>query len=135
MRKILTLLAALLAVVCVSSCKLDKEQNYIFSYEGYVNLADEDDAEAVMDYLKTHYINESTTSSYHGLYYDALTQAVKFFSEGAQTLDDALMFSYIKEEDDSIQLVGVMSGEKTREMVALFTWNQQTREQTQGQNN
>ena len=130
MRKFFSLLAALSAIVAVSSCKLDKEQNYIFAYEGHVSLADKDDAQAVTEYLKNNFVNENVSSSYFGFYHEALTHAVQFFKESSQTMDDSLLFSYIKEDGDSIQLIGVMSGEKTREAVALFIWNNETRDQT-----
>ena len=126
MRKIFTILAALIAAVCVSSCNLDREQNYIFSYDyTNINLKDKDDADAVKKYFDENFGNNNT-DSYFGTYYDAYQKAVAFFNEGVKELDMEYLYSFIKEDSDQFILYYIISGDKVREYIGGYPWNKET---------
>lgn len=130
MRKFFNTLAVMTAVAGLSSCKLDKEQNYVFGYEYFINIQDEADRAAVKNYMDDHF-GSKNSGTYFGLYYDAYQKAVEFFNEGIKSMsenDMPYLFSFITEDSDEFILYYVISGEKSKEFLGGYPWNKSTRE-------
>lgn len=143
MRKTFSILAAAAAVLSVSSCQLDKEQNYIFSYEAHFSLPVpsnatdaekakiEQDLKMLKEYMEENFIGSSHTGSAFGYYHDAYNEAIGFFKKGTDAMfkyDMDWLYSFITEDNGyEFVLYYILSGEKTREYIGGYLWNQQSK--------
>lgn len=123
MRKFFTILAAAATLLCMSSCKLDSEKNYFFAYEAYVNLIDKTDEETVTSYLKETLINDKHGESFFCDHYTAMEKSLTIYVKDMELISLEYMYSFIKDPDDSIMLIGALSSDKSHEVVALTTWD------------
>lgn len=124
MHKIFRLICALgAALLFFVSCNFDKEQNMSFAFEVQANIQDEDAWKVLEQYFKDNYINESCVHTFYTTYSDAFKQSVDLFEKGRNEIDYNLILDTIQDEDDVVYLLGILSGEKSREIIASTYWD------------
>ena len=136
MRKILTALTVLAVAAGLSSCQLNKEENYAFGYDCFIRLYDEDEDKAEADtklvetFMKQKFINQ-LSGSYFGYYADAYDKAEDLYYEGIKSLSRAdveYLLSFIDDSEDFIELGLILSGENLRLVVGSLLWSDETRD-------
>ena len=129
MRKFFTLLACIATLLCLNSCNLDRQANYLFGYEATILLLDEEgkerqaEEEIVAEYLKTNYVNENHKESFFCDHYTAMEKSLAVYVREVGTVDLEFLYSFINNIDDRIQLFGILTSENSREFVAYTTWD------------
>ncbi|MCR4859178.1 MAG: hypothetical protein K5910_00775 [Bacteroidales bacterium] len=134
MRRFLIFLTVFaVSLLALSSCKLDKEGSYqiFFEVEAFIN--DETTREAIKDYFTENYLQESHSISFYGKHYDACVKAEAFFQEGRNRVDGEFILSCITQEDEYVQLFGVLSGKDGKELVDFVYWDLSLKEQLAAQ--
>ncbi|MCR4824703.1 MAG: hypothetical protein K5849_05015 [Bacteroidales bacterium] len=121
MRKFLTTLAAVAALLCTSSCNLSSLQDYNFSYEIIYQLSSEEQQEAIVAYFQD-FIDAHTNFVCRGEYTEALGMGIEQFSKDIQSIDAEYLGTILKTEQDLVRLVLTMTGDKTNVLAAYETW-------------
>ena len=124
MRKFLTIMTAVAMLFCASACKLDTEQNYIFTYEAeYIFEGEDKNAkeEALTAYLKT-FVEAHDGFTAFGTYSDAMDKGLARFQQDIKDLDETQIKELLKTENEWVRLYYIMSGTKTRVWIAYLNW-------------
>ena len=121
MRKFFTALAAAAALFCVSSCNLSSLQDYAFSYQVLYELSSEEKKTAIEDYFGD-FIDTHSNFVRRGEYSEAWNMGAEQFAKDIQTIDEALILSILDDENDIVQLMLNMTGDKTNVPVAYVRW-------------
>ena len=119
MRKILMPLLALV-MMGLSSCNLDREDYYTYSYNLVFAVLDED-KEAIEAYFQD-YISKHADRSFHGTYNLALSKGTEDFLKDLQDLDVEYVSSLLTVPDETVQLRYFMDSSNTSVLVGLQTW-------------
>jgi hypothetical protein len=124
MRKILTILTGLIALVSLSSCSgLDKEMNYTFGYNYAISIADSDAQQEVADFIESYFKTTERQPSYYGKLHDVFEQATVFF-EKTVTASEVTEYFYnrIQAETDVIALEGYISSDNGPCWIGTWVW-------------
>jgi len=124
MRKFLIILTAFAAALfCLSSCNMDKDDNFLIGFEVLAVIHDDDTRAALEEYLDGELMQETNTLSYYGKYYDAYVKARDFFATNREKLDGYFILDCIQEEDEFVQISCVLNGTNRREYVDYAFWD------------
>ena len=121
------------ALFCLSCHPMDKEADYLFSYEVLALIHDETDRAALETYFNDNYLKETHTLSYHGKYADAVSKGAAFFEEGRNRIDGQFILNCIREQDEFVQLFCVMSRSNTREYINYTYWDYELKQSLTGE--
>lgn len=127
MKRIISFILAIAASLCIlSSCDLDMVGDYVY----YNNIAlalnheTEEETKAVKDQLVEYFKaipDFDKKGSFHGSYYEAQQMAAKFYESYIPKFDNQAIVDMLG-EDDAVQYVVMISGEKVNTPAAIFTW-------------
>ena len=123
MRKFFTLLTVFVALSCLTSCNLDKVATYTFSYQVSGSITDEDDRETLSNYLKETYLNENMVFSFTGKSSEVMEKALARMEKDISEADDDYIYSFLKYEEDFVELDGVLSGDKSNNLIGWRIWS------------
>lgn len=119
MRKILIPLLALV-MMGLSSCNLNREDNYTFSYNVVFSVLDEN-KEGVETYFQ-NFIRQHDGRSFYGAYNEALTKGTEDFLKDQEDLDMEFIATLLTAEDEAIQLRYFMEAPSVSVIVGLVNW-------------
>ena len=111
------------ALLCLSSCGFDKERDYVFHFEVQARFQDEDNWKLLEEYFKENYVNDSKHQTIHGTSYGAYEKALDLFEQGRKNIDYLLIFDAIQDPEDIVVLLGVLTGDKSNEVVCSTYWD------------
>lgn len=118
----LLIIAAIAALLTVSSCFKAKEKNYSFGFTIESNIPSTEESKERFEQI-TAVINAvpffSTTPSYFGTYLDACNAAANDFFKYAKTLDGEKIASLLKEGEE---VYLCMTSSDTGEYIGYMYW-------------
>ena len=123
MRKFFTLFTVLAALFCLTSCNLDKVGTYTFFYRVEGSITDELDQEALIEYFESTFLTESMVYTYTCKSSEAMEKALNQMAIDIQIADDDFIYSCLNYEEDVVDLIGWISGDKVSNWVGTRTWS------------
>ncbi len=131
MRKFFTILACLAALLCLTSCNLDKEGSFVFSYKATGSITNDLDREALAKYFEDNYMTEDKVVRFTCKTSEALEHALVLFEKDMEKVDDEYILSMLTYEEDFAVLTGLLTGDKLSTWVADRVWTYEMKDATE----
>ncbi|MBP5626539.1 MAG: hypothetical protein J6W98_06420 [Bacteroidales bacterium] len=123
MQRLITLLTACVVLLgTLTSCNLDKDYNFTYINKATIQIKDKDDFDAVVDYMKTNFLEVKDNTTYFGKYKDAMPLFIDHFLEVQKKADEAFIRAHLKEDSDFVRLIGYMCYSDGESWVGYRTW-------------
>ena len=123
MRKFFTLFTLIAALFCLTACDLDKVMTYTFFYRIEGSVEDEADQAALIEYFESTFLTETMVYTYTCKSAEAMEKALNQMGIDMQLADDDFIYSCLNYEEDSVDLIGWLSSDKTSNWVGIRTWS------------